>query len=284
MSMKKNVVTFAVGLCLCVLPFSSAFADGKLRIAGGSSPMENIFMKIQRPFREKTGIELELVYNGAVEAYKGLMSDQVDVATAGMGSLKQWQEMVARSGTNPEIKENMQWHIVGTYLIAVFTNTNIGLTELSKEQIKRIFTGNIRNWKEVGGPDAPIVVILGQKLPVLTQAFKDQVLDGAEYVPTAQYTGNSNDVLQKVMATPNSIAIGSSFQVKDGGINNIRYPGAPNLYISMLWKFNSPKRELAQTLYEYLGTAEGKKYTLSGRHEVYGDKSSSTSSGGPERK
>lgn len=281
--MKKFVVIAVVGLCAGALSLSSAFGADKIRVGGGSSPMENIFKKIQVPFKEKTGIELELAYNGAVESYKGLMSDQIDVATAGMGSLKQWQEMVEKSGATAETKEKLEWHIIGTYLIAVFTNKNIAVSKLSKDQIKQIFTGSISNWKEVGGPDAPIVVILGQKLPVLTREFKNRVLDGAEFVSTAQYAGDSNDVLQQVMATPNSIAIGTSFQVKDGGINNIRYAGAPNLYISMLWKFNSPKGALAQTLYEYLGSAEGTKYTLSGRHEVYGGGSSSDPRKGPER-
>jgi phosphate transport system substrate-binding protein len=40
----------------------------------------------------------------------------------------------------------------------VYVNADNPVKELSLEQLEKIFTGKIKNWQEVGGPNAPIVV------------------------------------------------------------------------------------------------------------------------------
>ena len=264
--MKKCVVSLVGCLCACALCFSPVLAAETLRVGGGSTPMENIFKRIKEPFQEKTGIVIELVENGAVDAYMGLLNGQLDVATAGIGSLNQWQERVAKAGNDAASREKLVWHIVGTTVITVYTNKNITVNALDKDQVKGIFTGKITNWKEVGGPDAPIVVVLGDKVPVMTGDFRSQALDGADLLQTAEYVGTANEMKEKVISTPNSISIGTSIQLQDDRIHPVEAPESQH-YISMLWKFNSPKREAAQTLYQWLGTIEAKRITLSGLHD-----------------
>lgn len=264
--MKKFVFSLALGLCACALCFSSALAAETLRVGGGSTPMENIFKRIKEPFQEKTGITIELVENGAVDAYMGLMNGQLDVATAGIGSLNQWQDRVAKAGNEAAPREKLVWHIVGTTVIAVYANKNVTVDALDKDQVKGIFTGKITNWKEVGGQDAPIVVVLGTKVPVMTGDFRSQALGGADLLQTAEFAGTANEMKEKVIATPNSISIGTSIQLQDDRLKPIKAPESQH-YISMLWKFDAPKREAAQTLYQWLGTAEAKQYTLSGLHD-----------------
>jgi phosphate transport system substrate-binding protein len=60
----------------------------------------------------------------------------------------------------PEEKENplRYLHLARDGMVFA-TNNNLNITDLSTEQIRRIYSGKIRNWSEVGGPDAKIVVI-----------------------------------------------------------------------------------------------------------------------------
>ena len=57
---------------------------------------------------------------------------------------------------------------------------NVGLDDanLSKEQLKDIFTGKKTNWKDVGGKDMPIAVVYGNKIPGTNNVFMKQVMGG----------------------------------------------------------------------------------------------------------
>ena len=50
----------------------------------------------------------------------------------------------------------MNDHVIGAYSVAVVVNAANPIGNLTREQVRDIFTGAIQNWKEVGGPDAPI--------------------------------------------------------------------------------------------------------------------------------
>ena len=261
--MKKFACGLALGLCAAVFCLAPARAAETLRVGGGSAPMENIFKRIKEPFQKKTGITLELLEIGPVDAYTALLNGQIDVASAGMGSLRQWQDMVGKSGAGAVTRENLVWRIIGNDVITMYANKKIPVGQLTREQAKGIFTGKIANWREVGGPVAPIVVVLGDKIPVMMKDFRNEVLEGAAYVRTAEYAGDAEDMKKKVVGTPNSVSIGTAIQLADDRINAINYP-APKRYISMVWKFDSPKREQAQMLYEYLNSEEAREFTQQG--------------------
>jgi phosphate transport system substrate-binding protein len=92
------------------------------------------------------------------------------------------------AGVSREIKpEERKAGLVGTIIgydaLTVFVNKNNPVKNLSKEQIKGIFTGKITNWKEVGGKNAPIVPntenLDGKRATV--QFFQEHVMDGAAF-------------------------------------------------------------------------------------------------------
>ena len=57
--------------------------------------------------------------------------------------------------------------------IAVVTNKANKVKDLKVDQVKDIFTGKITNWKEVGGEDAPIVVISREEGSGTRDGFQD---------------------------------------------------------------------------------------------------------------
>ena len=267
--MQKFAPNIAFGLCVAALCCAPALAAETLRIGGGSAPMENIFKRIKEPFQQKTGIALELVDSGPVDAYAALLEGRLDVASAGVGSLLQWQAMVEKAGVGVATSEKLVWHIVGIDLITMYANKNVALRgDLTADQAKGIFTGRITNWKEVGGPDAPIVVVLGNKVQGLMKEFQEKILGGAAYLQTAEYVDTAADMKAKVIGTPNSVAIGTMAQLEDDRINEIHYPEVER-YISMLWRLNSPRRQQVQTLYEYLRSKDALQYSLQGSRQKH---------------
>ena len=70
--------------------------------------------------------------------------------------------------------------------LAVYLNAGNQIGELSMEQLKGIFTGKITNWKQVGGPDANIIVYSRENSSGTYVFFKEVVLENADFTPRAQ--------------------------------------------------------------------------------------------------
>jgi phosphate transport system substrate-binding protein len=70
--------------------------------------------------------------------------------------------------------------------LSVYLNETNPVSELSLDQIKSIYTGDITNWKDVGGPDAKIVVYGRENNSGTYVFFRDNVLKGKDYTSTMQ--------------------------------------------------------------------------------------------------
>ncbi|MEK5256468.1 phosphate ABC transporter substrate-binding protein [Paenibacillus sp. FSL F4-0125] len=91
---------------------------------------------------------------------------------------------------------------------ATIVNKNVGVDNLTTEQLKGIFAGKITNWKEVGGSDADIVVITRSFGSGTRVNYQAKALDGGDIVKKAKNykeTGSSGDMKTTVGTTPNSI-------------------------------------------------------------------------------
>ncbi|HYM84070.1 MAG TPA: phosphate ABC transporter substrate-binding protein [Candidatus Dormibacteraeota bacterium] len=92
--------------------------------------------------------------------------------------------------------------------IMVVSNDVTGVTNLTTQQTLDIWTGKITNWKDVGGPDKPIVLILRPASSGTRAVFKKIVLGGANEATGQALTEDSNGaVVKAVGATPGSTSV-----------------------------------------------------------------------------
>lgn len=71
---------------------------------------------------------------------------------------------------------------------ATIVNKNVGVDNLTTEQLKGIFAGKITNWKEVGGADADIVVITRSFGSGTRVNYQAKALDGGDIVKKLRTT------------------------------------------------------------------------------------------------
>ncbi|WP_379130768.1 phosphate ABC transporter substrate-binding protein [Paenibacillus sp. sgz500958] len=91
---------------------------------------------------------------------------------------------------------------------ATIVNKNVGVDNLTTEQLRGIFSGKITNWKEVGGSDADIVVITRAFGSGTRVNYQAKALGGGDIVKKEKNykeTGSSGDMKTAVSTTPNSI-------------------------------------------------------------------------------
>src|ERR1043165_6993337 len=94
--------------------------------------------------------------------------------------------------------------------LSVYVNADNPLKELTVAQVGDIFTGKIKNWKEVGGPDAPITVYSRENSSGTYEFFKEHVLKGADFAASAQTMPGTAALLQAVGKDKNGIGYGGA--------------------------------------------------------------------------
>jgi phosphate transport system substrate-binding protein len=94
--------------------------------------------------------------------------------------------------------------------LSVYLNESNPITELSIEQLEGIFTGRTKNWKDVGGSDAPIVVYSRENSSGTYEFFKEHVLKGKDFASSAQTMQGTSVLLQAVSKEKNGIGYGGA--------------------------------------------------------------------------
>ncbi len=88
--------------------------------------------------------------------------------------------------------------------------------QLNKEQVKRIYTGGVTNWKELGGPDQPIVAISRDTSSGTYEVFHQLAVDSEKLGAKVEYANSNPQIFTRVSTTPGAIGyVGLGF-VKEG--------------------------------------------------------------------
>ena len=94
--------------------------------------------------------------------------------------------------------------------LSVYVSADNPVKELTVPQIADIFNGKTKNWKEVGGPDAPITVYSRENSSGTYEFFKENVLQGKDFASSAQTMPGTAAVLQAVAKDKNGIGYGGA--------------------------------------------------------------------------
>lgn len=94
--------------------------------------------------------------------------------------------------------------------LAVYLNESNPVQELTLQQIKDIYTGKIINWKELGGQHAKIILYSRENNSGTYVYFKDNVLGGEDFSPSAQNMPGTAAVVNTVAKDKHGIGFGGA--------------------------------------------------------------------------
>jgi phosphate transport system substrate-binding protein len=112
-----------------------------------------------------------------------------------------------------------------------------GVTNLTTDQATKIWTGVTTNWKDVGGPDLPIVLILRPQSSGTRATFKKIVLGGATEASGQALTEDSNGaVVTAVEGTPGSTSVigFAYYQQNKTGLTGLQLDGVDATVANMV--------------------------------------------------
>jgi len=148
---------------------------------------------------DENELEFEYTKTRTSEVYRNLIDGKVDVIFAAEIS-KEDAEYAKQKGIELEI-------IPATSSAFVFiVNTENPVNDLTFEEIQKIYTGEITNWSEVGGEDAPIIAYQrptgsGSQTAMLSLVMKDKTIMTP---PTSQVEGEMGELIDAIAEYDNA--------------------------------------------------------------------------------
>jgi phosphate transport system substrate-binding protein len=152
----------------------------------------------------------------------------VGVTSAGEGTVDIGEASREIKSSELETFPNLRIFTIAYDGIAIVTHPDITLPSLSVEQVRDIFAGDITNYSDVGGPDAPIVIVSREEGSGTRAAFEELVMaQGEEKViyEKALLQQSNGQVRTTVSTTPNAIAY-LSFGFLDDSVGAVPIDGA----------------------------------------------------------
>ena len=237
---------------------ASADLSGTIALAGSTS-MEKLANAVAESFMEKyPNVTVTAEFTGSSAGIESLLAGSADIGDA------------SRALKDSEKEAGAVENIVAIDGIAVVTDTDNAVADLTKDQLISIYTGQTTNWSELGGADEAIVVV-GREAGSGTRGAFEELLDIADQCTYANELDSTGAVMAKVASTPGAIGY-VSLDVVDDTVKAFSLEGveatadnikAGNYFLSrpfvMATKGEiSEQNELVQTLFDYFSSDEGK--------------------------
>ena len=228
-------------------------AAEEVRIAAGYTFIKAVFNPIRSAFRDKTGIDITIVYNDPAPALAELEKGVVDAAGASL-PLEQWLELADKNGMPVKKAGVYNSHVAISEKLMIMVHVQNRVKGLSKEQLRGIFSGRIRNWKEVGGDDAPVLVVWPTLSSGALITFKDIIMGTASITKTVYDVESIADTPDAIAVTPEAIGV-----VTGPGIPKGLKEIAPAMERPLTLLYKGKPTPNLQKLLDFLN-GEGKQY------------------------
>lgn len=195
--MKKAMGILMIGFGLMLI-CTGAQAQNMLQIKG-SDTLINLVQRLAEEYMEQNpGSYIAVTGGGSGTGVAALINDKCDIANA---SRLMKPKEIAQAKDNGVTAKRV---VIAMDGLSVITSPNNPVKKLTKGQVGAIFRGDITNWSEVGGNDAPITMYGRQSNSGTFVFFQDYVLKG-EYSSKMNRMNGNAQIVEAVKTDPSGV-------------------------------------------------------------------------------
>ncbi len=174
----------------------AAELSGSLQMVGSTS-MEKLAKALAESFMiEYPNVTVNAEFVGSSAGVEAVLGGTADIGNS------------SRNLKDAEIEAGAAENIVAIDGIAVCLDPANTVTDLTKQQLIDIYTGTVTNWSELGGADAPVIVV-GREAGSGTRGAFEELLEIEDACVYANELDSTGAVIAKVASTPGAIGYAS---------------------------------------------------------------------------
>jgi len=254
----KNNKTIAVLLTALIITTASVFAQQAKVTVKGSDTMVILAQKWAELYMKKNPqANIQVTGGGSGIGITALINGTTDICNA------------SRPMKQTEIEKlKARYNTLGVEIpcakdgVTIFLNEANKVQELTIKQLSGIYQGNIKNWKDVGGSDAPITVYGRENSSGTYVYFHDEVVKG-DYAATVQTLPGTAAVVNAVKKDVNGIGYGGAAYAVGVKHAKVKKDANATGYLPTAESIGKGEYPITRYLYMYLRnrpTGETKKY------------------------
>ena len=197
---------------------AGADLSGNLTAAGSSALLPLVKDASEEFMKKYPNLAITVNGGGSGEGLKQVAAGSVDIGNS---------DVFAEEKLDADAAKTLVDHEVCTITMAPVVNKDLGVTNLTTDQLISIFTGKTTNWKDVGGPDEQIMLVTRPSSSGTRALFKQWALNGEEEASNqALETDDSGTLLQNVEQNKGAIGyVALSYLVNNDAVAAVSIDG-----------------------------------------------------------
>lgn len=231
MRLPRTVGLILLGLLMAGCPETKQDADtavearkagegAKIVIRGSNTIGEELGPRLIAEYKkDHPTADFDLTPKATGYGMAALIAGQCDIAGASRLPISEEQELAKMRGV--ELTD----YVIGAYGVAVVENASNPVGNLTTNQVRDIFTGVIQNWKDVGGPDAPIHLYVRDPISGTYLGFRELAMENKPYGHAQLLFTNYAAIVQAVGEDPSGIGYSSVGFAKNNGVKVVSING-----------------------------------------------------------
>lgn len=241
--MKRKMVWALMAACLVA---TSAFAQ---KIKGSDTCLPLTQTEAENFMNRNKGAKITVTGGGSGVGISALMEGTTDLA---MTSRKmKFDEKMKLKNAGKDTREV----VIAYDALAVVVHPSNPVADLTREQLESIFTGKIKNWKEVGGPDMKIVAYSRETSSGTYEFFKESVLKNKNYMNGILSMPATGAIIQSVSQTKGAIGyVGLAYLNKEVKPLHVSYDGGKSYVEPSLVNAKNKTYPIVRPLFYYYET------------------------------
>ena len=264
--MKKltRILLFTCLVLTLIVPIS--LANDQLVIQGSTTVLPIAKATAEVFMQDNPQVDISVRGGGSGNGIAALLDGTCDIADSSR-SIKVKEVILAQNkGISPV------GNIVAMDGIAIVVHPSNSVNAIKMEQVKDIYTGKIKNWKELGGEDKKIIVVGRDSSSGTFEAFESIVMKGERVIPEVLAQGSNKTVGTIVSTTEGAIGyVGLGYlssavkalevngiQVNSSTVGNGKYPISRPLYMYT----NGAPEGIARQFLEFIWSETGQEIVI----------------------
>ncbi|UCH06452.1 MAG: PstS family phosphate ABC transporter substrate-binding protein [Deltaproteobacteria bacterium] len=204
----RGIATVAFVMALC---FSASVVWAGNIVIKGSTTVLPIALKVAEAYmKANPNVRISLSGGGSGNGIKALIDGSTDIADSSRFIKDKEVKLAVEKGSYP-----VPFAVAYDCIVPVVHPSN-SMSNLSMDQLKAIYKGEVKNWNEIGGPDRKVVVVSRDTSSGTYEVWHEKVMKKERVYPGALLQASNGAIVQAVAKNKNAIGyIGLGYMNED---------------------------------------------------------------------